>query len=49
MTVRNNSPTRSGKNEEGEVNFTTLRQESAVHESHHADADMLIGNYVDVL
>lgn len=45
VTLVNKSPTQSETNEDGEV---MLRQENAVHECDHEDANMPIGDLVDV-
>lgn len=46
--VVDKSSTRIGTNEDGQCNEARLRQVNAVHEFDHADADMLIGDRVDV-
>lgn len=48
VTVVNKSPKRGRTNEDGEVNDDMLRQENVAHESDRADADMPIGDRVDI-
>lgn len=48
VTIVNKSPTPSGTNEGGEGNDATLCQENSVHESDRADANMPMGDRVDL-